>query len=87
VPANPAAIAALGLTGVFTDTLSDLQRGYPGINFTAGGFSRAGGAVNDYTTSYQPMWDISNTTTWLRGSHTLNLGVNYRQWQLNRDLA
>jgi Carboxypeptidase regulatory-like domain len=87
VPANPADIAALGLNGVFTDTLSDVQRGYPGIAFSAGGFARAGGAVNDYTTSYQPMWDVSNTTTLLRGSHTLNIGVNYRQWQLNRDLA
>jgi hypothetical protein len=87
VPANPADIAALGLNGVFTDTLSDVQRGYPGIAFSAGGFARAGGAVNDYTTSYQPMWDVSNTTTLLRGSHTLNIGINYRQWQLNRDLA
>jgi Carboxypeptidase regulatory-like domain len=87
VPANPADIAALGLNGVFTDTLSDVQRGYPGIAFSAGGFARVGGAVNDYTTSYQPMWDVSNTTTLLRGSHTLNIGINYRQWQLNRDLA
>ncbi|HKX33236.1 MAG TPA: carboxypeptidase regulatory-like domain-containing protein [Blastocatellia bacterium] len=87
VPADRAEISALGLTGVFTDTMSDLQRGYPGIAFSAGGLSRAGGAVNDYTTSNQPMWDLSNTTTWIRGSHTLNIGANYRQWQFNRDLV
>jgi hypothetical protein len=85
--ADQADIDALKLTGVFTNTLGATQRGYPGIAFTVGGFARAGGAVNDYTTSYQPMWDISNTTTWIRGPHTVNFGVNYRRWQLRRDLA
>ena len=33
------------------------------------------------------MWDISNTTTWVSGRHTLNFGVNYRRWWLQRDLA
>ena len=33
------------------------------------------------------MWDISNTTTWVTGRHTLNFGVNYRRWWLQRDLA
>ena len=33
------------------------------------------------------MWDISNTTTWVKGSHTLNFGFNYRRWWLQRDLA
>jgi carboxypeptidase family protein/TonB-dependent receptor-like protein len=85
--ADPSDISALGLTGVFTDTLSVAQRSYPGIAFAAGGLARAGGAVNDYTTSNQPMWDISNTTTWVRGPHTLNFGANYRRWKLRRDLA
>src|SRR4029078_11008439 len=85
--ADPADISALGLTGVFTDTLNEGQRGYPGIAFAVGGLARAGGAVNDYTTSSQPMWDISDTTTWIRGSHNLIMGVNYRRWKLERDLA
>src|SRR6185436_16550044 len=51
------------------------------------GYSGTGGAVNAYTASNQPMWDISNTTTWVRGSHTLNMGFNYRRWWLQRDLA
>ena len=33
------------------------------------------------------MWDISNTTTWVKGQHTLNFGFNYRRWWLQRDLA
>jgi hypothetical protein len=85
--AAKADVAALNLTGVFTSALSDAQRGYPGIAFSAGGFARAGGAVNDYTTSSQPMWDVGDTITWIRGSHTLNFGANYRRWRLKRDLA
>jgi hypothetical protein len=86
-PADKADIDALNLTGVFTTTLSDTQRGYPGIAFNGGGFGRAGGAVNDYTTSNQPMWDMGNATTWIHDSHTLNFGGNYRRWRLERDLA
>ena len=33
------------------------------------------------------MWDISNTTTYVAGRHNLNFGLNYRSWQLQRDLA
>ena len=33
------------------------------------------------------MWDVSNTTTTIRGRHTLNFGANYRKWSLQRDLA
>ena len=46
-----------------------------------------GGAINAYSASNQPMWDISNTTTWIRGAHTFNFGFNYRRWWLQRDLA
>jgi hypothetical protein len=81
-------IDAVGLTGVFTD-LSDDQRSYPAIGFggTGTGLAGAGSAGNDYQASYQPMWDVSNTTTTIRGSHTLNFGANYRKWSLQRDLA
>jgi hypothetical protein len=74
----------LGLTGVFQD-IPDPQRGCPGVAMQ--GFAQAGGAVNDYTASNQPMWDISNTTTWVTGNHTLNVGANYRRWSLQRDTA
>jgi hypothetical protein len=33
------------------------------------------------------MWDISNTTTWIKGNHTFNVGANFRRWWLQRDLA
>jgi hypothetical protein len=86
--ADPADISALQLTGVFTN-LDDTQRSYPGVSFNGQGTGLAagGGPVNDSTTSYQPMWDLSNTTTWVKGAHTLNSGFNYRRWSLQRDLA
>ena len=74
----------LAVTGTFTD-IPDAQRECPSIGIQS--FSGTGGAVNAYTASNQPMWDISNTTTWVSESHTLNFGVNYRRWWLQRDLA
>jgi hypothetical protein len=74
----------LAATGTFTDIPGD-QRECPSIGMT--GYAGTGGAVNAYTASNQPMWDISNTTTWVNGTHTLNFGVNYRRWWLQRDLA
>ncbi len=74
----------LRLTGVFTG-LPDIQRECPSIGIQ--GYSGTGGAGNAYSASNQPMWDISNTTTYVAGRHNLNFGVNYRSWQLQRDLA
>jgi hypothetical protein len=84
IAADTADVSALGLTGVFTN-LSDAQRPYPRINMT--NYSQLGGGTNVYTSSKQPMWDLSNTTTWVKGPHTFNAGFNFRQWTLNRDLA
>ena len=74
----------LGVTGTFQD-IPDDQRECPSIAMQ--GYSGTGGAVNAYTASNQPMWDISNTTTWVKGNHTLNFGANFRRWWLQRDLA
>jgi hypothetical protein len=74
----------LNASGVFTN-IPDAQRECPSIAMI--GYSGTGGAVNAYTASNQPMWDVSNTSTWIRGSHTLNFGFNYRRWWLQRDLA
>ena len=83
-PCSQADVDFLGLTGVFTN-LPDPQRGCPGVGIQ--GYAGVGGAVNDYTASNQPMWDISNTTTWITGRHTVKFGANYRRWWLQRDLA
>ena len=84
IPCAQGDVDFLNASGVFTD-IPDDQRECPSIGMT--GYSGTGGAVNAYTASNQPMWDISNTTTWVKGSHTLNFGVNYRRWWLQRDLA
>jgi hypothetical protein len=84
VPAPQSEVDALKLTGVF-ENLPDVQRTYPSAALTA--LSGVGGAVNAYQASNQPMWDISNGTTMIRGNHTFAFGINYRRWQLNRDLA
>jgi hypothetical protein len=89
VAAPQSDIDALQLTGVFTG-LPDEQRTYPGIQGFGGvgaGLAGVGSAVNDYTASNQPMWDIGNATTWIHGRHTVNFGFNYRRWWLQRDLA
>ena len=44
----------------------DDQRECPSIAMT--GFAGTGGAVNAYSASNQPMWDISNTTTWVKAA-------------------
>jgi hypothetical protein len=83
-PCSQSDVDFLQLTGVFTN-IPDPQRGCPGVGIQ--GFANVGGAVNDYTASNQPMWDISNTTTWITGNHTFKFGANYRRWWLQRDLA
>ncbi len=84
VPCSQSDVDSLALTGVFTG-IPDPQRGCPGVGIQ--GYAGVGGPVNDYTASNQPMWDISNTTTWVTGNHTFNFGANYRRWSLQRDLA
>lgn len=89
VPAPQADLDALQLTGIFQN-VPDEQRTYPGIQGFGGvgaGLAGVGSAVNDYTASNQPMWDISNGSTWLRGRHSLSFGFHLRRWWLQRDLA
>jgi len=84
IPCPQSDVDSLQLTGVFTN-IPDDQRECPSVNIE--GYSGIGGAINAYSASNQPMWDVSNTTTWIRGDHTLNFGLNFRSWQLQRDLA
>ena len=84
IPCPQSDVDSLQLTGVFTN-IPDDQRECPQVGIQ--GYSGVGGAGNAYSASNQPMWDISNTTTWIHGSHQFNFGLNYRSWQLQRDLA
>jgi outer membrane receptor protein involved in Fe transport len=84
IPCAQADVDFLGLKGVFTG-LPDFQRECPSIGIQ--GFAGTGGAVNAYSASNQPMWDIGNSTTFVAGQHNLNFGFNYRRWELQRDLA
>jgi hypothetical protein len=83
-PCAQADVDFLAFAGIFAN-IPDQQRGCPGVNIQ--GLSAVGGAVNDSTLSNQPMWDVSNTTTWVSGRHTFTFGANYRRWWLQRDLA
>jgi Carboxypeptidase regulatory-like domain/TonB dependent receptor-like, beta-barrel len=84
IPCPQADVDSLKLTGVFTN-LPDIQRECPSIGIQ--GYAGTGGAINAYSASNQPMWDIGNSTTYVAGAHNLNFGFNYRRWQLQRDLA
>lgn len=84
IPCNQSDVDSLKLTGVFT-SIPDDQRECPNVGIF--GFSGVGGAGNAYSASNQPMWDIGNSTTWVRNTHTLTFGVNSRRWSLQRDLA
>jgi hypothetical protein len=91
VTAPESFVSAVGLTGVFS-TLTPLQRIYPYLQFAnnAGAgptLTVAGGAVNAYSTSNNPMWQFGDTLTLNRGAHTWSLGVDYKRWLLNRDVA
>ncbi len=76
-------IDSLELTGIF-DPIPDTRRQCPLVQFV--NLSSVGGG-GGYTGSNQPMWDISNTTTWVAGRHTLTFGANFRRWWLQRDLS
>jgi hypothetical protein len=80
-----ASVTAMGFTGLYTN-LPDIERTWPSIGL-ANGLSGGGGAVNAYTASNQPMSDLSDSLIYIKGSHTLTMGANYRHWVSNRELA
>ena len=79
-----ASVTAMGFTGLYGN-LPDIERTWPSIGMT--GFAGVGGAVNAYTASDQPMSDVSDSVIYIKGSHTLTMGANYRHWVSNRELA
>ncbi len=83
-PAPPAAaVSALGETGVFTK-FSALQQSWPSIGLSQ--YNTTGGPGNAYTGSDSPGWEYADSFTWTKGRHTIGLGVDYRRWQLIRNL-
>ena len=78
-------ISALGETGVFT-TFGPLQQTWPNIGFGTGGFASGGGPVNSYSSSNNPGWEYADSFTSVHGRHTLGFGIDYRRWQLIRNL-
>ena len=84
--APPASVvSALGETGVFT-TFTALQQTWPNIALNTGGFATAGGPVNSFSASSNPNWEFADSYTSVHGSHTLGFGIDYRHWQLIRNL-
>jgi hypothetical protein len=84
--APPASVvSALGLSGTFT-TFTALQQTYPNVGFGTGGFASGGGPVNSYSGSDNPNWEYADSFTTVHGKHTIGLGLDYRRWQLIRNL-
>jgi len=64
-------VDAIGFTGTFP-SLPDCARSYPGITLNPA--NRAGGPVNDTTTSNIPTREVSDSLTLIHGKHTLDDG-------------
>jgi Carboxypeptidase regulatory-like domain len=84
-PVPASVVSALGLAGTFT-TFAPLQQTYPNVGFGTGGFSSGGGPVNSYSGSDNPNWEYADSFTTVHGKHTIGLGIDYRRWQLIRNL-
>lgn len=84
--ASAADIAALGLTGVFTD-LPSYAAGYPTLGFGQANSVSAGSPGNDPTTSDIPVWEFADSVVKQKGAHSFSFGVDYRSWVQKRNLA
>lgn len=83
-PAPPSdAVSALGLTGTFTH-FAALQQSWPSLAMSQ--FTTYGGPINAYTGSDSPMWEFADSFSTVHGRHTFGMGVDYRRWQLVRNL-
>jgi len=76
-------VTSIGFTGTFQN-LSDCARSLPGV--TLNPTSRAGGPVNDTTTSNIPTREVADSLTLIHGKHTLTMGGDYRFWIQKRNL-
>jgi hypothetical protein len=77
------AISALNEANTFT-TFTALQQTWPNVGLTT--YNSGGGPVNSYSGSYIPEWEFADSFTWVKGRHTIGLGIDYRKWYINRNL-
>ncbi len=80
---SAAAVSALGETGTF-QTFGPLQQSWPSLALSQ--YTTTGGPINAYTGSDAPAWEFADSYTWVKGRHTMGFGVDYRSWQLIRNL-
>jgi hypothetical protein len=59
---------------------------WPNIGLRTGGFISGGGPVNSYSASSNPNWEYADSFTSVHGRHTVGFGIDYRRWQLIRNL-
>lgn len=89
-PVAQSVVDALGFSGVFKSQ-TDLQRSYTWLAFANArpgqNLSGLGGPGNAYTLSDNPMWQITDSLSYIHGAHTVTVGADYRKWHLYRDLA
>ncbi len=78
-------VSSLGLQGTFTK-FGPLQQTYPNVGFGTGGFTSGGGPVNSYSGSDNPNWEYADSFTTVHGRHTIGIGIDYRRWNLLRNL-
>jgi hypothetical protein len=77
-------VSALGEASVYT-TFGPLQQTYPNVGLS-GYNASGGGPVNSYSGSIIPEWEFADSFTSVHGRHTLGFGVDYRQWNITRNL-
>jgi hypothetical protein len=81
---NPATLqSALQNTGLF-QTFAALQATYPSVGLSQ--YATGGGPGNSFTASYIPEWEYADSFTWVKGKHTIGMGIDYRKWYINRNL-
>ncbi len=80
---SSSAISALDESGVFK-TFGPLQQTWPNVSITD--FAGDGGPVNSYSGSYIPEWEYADSFNWVKGRHTIGLGMDYRKWYIDRNL-
>ena len=83
--ASSAEVAALGVTGVFTNLPAAYARGFPTISLPLLG--DYGSPGNNPSTSDIPTWEFADSVTLVRGRHTIGVGFDYRRFVQKRNLS